>query len=165
MSHVITPAARAAAANVHDAVPALLHALCAPPLTLAHADVRLDNLFFADADVAFVDWQSICLSAPEQDVAYFVTQSLADDVRRTHGAALLRHYYDALIKAGVNDYPFERFIERYALAALYLVCYAVTIAGTLDMGNERGRALAEALLGRCLRSIDELDAWRLLDAL
>lgn len=165
LPELIPQAARAAAGKVHDAVPALLRALCRDPLALVHADMRLDNMFFSGDEVALVDWQSICFSAPEQDVAYFLTQSLTDDMRHTHADALLRHYHAALIARGVRDYPLDRVIERYRMAALYLVCYAVTIAGTLDMGNARGKALAEALLGRCLRSLDELGAWELLERL
>jgi hypothetical protein len=159
---VIPDGARAAAERVHDAVPKVLQRMCTGPLALVHADMRLDNMFFGRDGIALVDWQSVCLSAPEQDVAYFVTQSLADDVRRRHGEQLLREYHDALAAHGVHGYSFETCATRYRWAALYLVCYAVTIAGTLDMGNERGLLLAETLLGRCLRSIDELDAWELL---
>ncbi len=165
LPELIPSAAREAAGKVHGAVPAMLRTLCREPLTLVHADMRLDNLFFGGDEVALVDWQSVCLSAPEQDVAYFLTQSLTDDIRGAHVDALLRHYHAALLDRGVRDYTFDRFIERYRLAALYLVCYAVTIAGTLDMGNARGKSLAEALLGRCLRSIEELDGWELLERL
>jgi Phosphotransferase enzyme family len=163
LSELVPPSARAGAGKVHDAVPALLRALCREPLALVHADMRLDNLFFDGDEVALVDWQSVCFSAPEQDVAYFLTQSLTDDVRRAHADALLRHYHASLIARGVRDYSFDRLIERYRVAALYLVCYAVTIAGTLDMGNARGKSLAAALLGRCLRSIEEVDGWELLE--
>jgi hypothetical protein len=38
----------------------------------------------------------------------------------------------------------------------------VIIAGTLDQANERGRNLAETLLGNSLRSVVELDALKLL---
>jgi len=165
LPELIPESARAAAGRIHDAVPAMLRALCREPLALVHADMRLDNLFFGGDEVALVDWQSICFSAPEQDVAYFLTQSLTDDVRRANADALLRHYHAALVARGVRDYPFERVIERYRLAAVYLVCYAVTIAGTLDMGNARGKSLAAALLGRCLRSIDEVAGWELLERL
>jgi hypothetical protein len=159
----VSGAAAAAAPRLSAAVPGLLRRLCSGALTLAHADVRLDNLFFDGENVAFVDWQSVCLSAPEQDIAYFITQSLTDTVRRSHGHDLLRHYHRALTAHGVPGYAFVDCVERYRLAALYLVCYAVIIAGTLDMGNERGAALGQALLERSLHSLDELDAWRLLD--
>ena len=65
----------------------LLDRLCAPPTCLAHADVRLDNIFFGEDEIALVDWQSVCVSAPEQDLAYFVTQSIPPKVRAEVGLA------------------------------------------------------------------------------
>ncbi len=62
------------------------------------------------------------------------------------------------------SYSFDACHQRYRTAALYLVCYAVVIAGTLDMGNERGTQLARALLGRCFNALSALDAFELLEA-
>ncbi len=145
--------------DVPEAVPRLLAAMCRPPLCVAHADVRLDNVMFGDQDIALVDWQSVCLSAPEQDLAYFVTQSLSDEVRNADD--WVARYHQALHDEGV-DYPLAECRRRYRISALYLLCYAVIIAGTLDTGNERGRTLARTLLGNSLRSLTELDAFDLL---
>ncbi len=142
-----------------EAVPRLLAAMCRPPMCVVHADVRLDNVMFGDGDIALVDWQSVCLSAPEQDLAYFVTQSLSDRVRNAHDWVAL--YHRALLDEGV-DYSLTQCRRRYRISALYLLCYAVIIAGTLDTGNERGRILARTLLGNSLRSLTELDAFALL---
>lgn len=152
------------AANIGDRVPAnvgkLLNRMTEDPVCISHADVRLDNVFFGDGEIALVDWQSVCTSAPEQDLAYFVTQSLSDDVRNARDWVLL--YHEALISNGVNDYPLDQCRERYRVSALYLVCYAAIIAGTLDLGNERGRALGRTLFGNAMRSLDELNAFELL---
>ena len=126
---------------------------------LVHADVRLDNVFFGDGEVVFVDWQAVCSSAPEQDLAYFLTQSVPAEVRSQ--ADLVARYHSALIARGI-DYALDRCRERYRVSALYLLCYAVVIAGTLDMGNERGNALARTLLGGSLNALDEIDAFTLL---
>lgn len=141
------------------AVPRLLAEMCRPPMCVAHADVRLDNVMFGDRGIALVDWQSVCMSAPEQDLAYFVTQSLSDEVRNAED--WVARYHQALLDEGV-DYPLTECRRRYRISALYLLCYAVIIAGTLDMGNERGRVLARTLLGNSLRSLTELDAFGLL---
>ena len=37
--------------------------------------------FFRDSHVALVDFQAICRSAPEHDLAYFLTQSLSQSLR------------------------------------------------------------------------------------
>jgi hypothetical protein len=78
---------------------------------------------------------------------------------------LVGRYHAALSAALAGkgiDYPEQRCRERYRLCALYLLCYAVVIAGTLDMGNERGQALARTLLGNSLAALDEMNAFELL---
>jgi hypothetical protein len=145
---------------VPDAVPRLLAAMCRAPLCVAHADVRLDNVLFDDDSIVLVDWQSVCMSAPEQDLAYFVTQSLPDDVRAAED--WVAFYHRELCRHGV-EYDLAGCRYRYRISALYLLCYAVIIAGTLDMGNARGRLLARTLLGNALRALGEMNAFELLD--
>jgi thiamine kinase-like enzyme len=145
---------------VPAAVPGLLRTMCQEPTCVAHADVRLDNVLFGDDAIALVDWQSVCTSAPEQDLAYFVTQSLPDEVRNADDWVAV--YHRALTSQGI-DYDLDACRKRYRVCALYLLCYAVIIAGTLDLSNERGQALARKLLGNALHSLEELDAFRLLD--
>ncbi|MCR9279717.1 MAG: ecdysteroid 22-kinase family protein [Pseudomonadaceae bacterium] len=146
-----------------DHIPALLSGMCEGPLAVAHADVRLDNIFFGAGDnegeVALVDWQSICRSAPEMDVAYFITQSVPQNLRDQD--ALLRHYHAALSSHGI-DYSLAALQERYKVAALYLLAYAVVIAGTLDLANERGKALGRTLVGNAMTALDEMNAAELL---
>ena len=113
-----------------------------------------------DEEIALVDWQSVCTSAPEQDLAYFVTQSLTDEVRNARDWVAL--YHQTLIDQGIEDYDLNRCRQRYRVCALYLLCYAATIAGTLDLGNERGLQLGRTLFGNCIRSLRELDGFDLL---
>ena len=141
------------------ATPWLLREMSTSPVCLTHADVRLDNVFFAPHEIALVDWQSVCTSAPEQDLAYFLTQSVPLETVLEHD--LKGFYYEELRSRGI-DYPRETFERRYKICALYLLNYAVIIAGTLDLGNERGQALGRTLLGGCLASLDEMAAFDLL---
>jgi hypothetical protein len=152
--------ALSAGEKMPEAVGRLLEAMCRPPVSFSHGDIRLDNIFFDGEQVLFVDWQAICTSAPEQDVAYFITQSVPPDVRAAED--LLAYYHAELTNRGVS-YSLERCRERYRVSALYLLCYAVIIAGTLDLANERGVALARTLLGNSLSALDELNAFSLLD--
>ncbi|MEM7100960.1 MAG: phosphotransferase [Pseudomonadota bacterium] len=153
----------AAARNVGDQVPGkvqwLLDQITQPPVSIAHADVRLDNVFFKEGEIALVDWQSVCTSAPEQDVAYFVTQSLSQEVRQSADWVAL--YHQALLDRGVTNYSLEQCRERYRLCAAYLLCYATIIAGTLDLANERGLLLGRTLFGNAMASLEELDAFSL----
>jgi hypothetical protein len=151
--------ARAAGARVPEAVGRLLDEMCQDPVCLTHADVRLDNVFFGDGEIALVDWQSICTSAPEQDLAYFVTQSVPAAVRAQED--LVAYYHSELVGAGI-DYSLDRCRERFAISALYLACYAVVIAGTLDLGNSRGQALGRTIVENTFGALAEIDAFVLL---
>ena len=150
----------ALAENMPAKVGDLLNKMTDGPICIIHADVRLDNIFFGDNEIALVDWQAVCTSAPEQDLAYFVTQSLSDDVRNAVDWVAL--YHQTLVDAGIDDYGLEECRERYRVSALYLLCYAVVIAGTLDLGNERGMQLGRTLFANAMRSLIELDAFKLL---
>ncbi len=147
-------------ARVPDNVNPLLDKIHDGPLVIAHGDVRLDNIFFSEDGIALIDYQAVCKAAPEHDLAYFVTQSLPDEVRRAED--WLAIYHGHLTNGGI-DYPIDISRERYRLCALYFVCYAVIIAGTLDPANERGVKLARTLLGNSLRSLRELNALELLE--
>ena len=155
----ITPQQIALLDTMPDQVNRLLDIIHDGPLVIGHGDVRLDNIFFAKDGNALVDYQAVSKAAPEHDLAYFVTQSLSDDVRCAEDWVAVYHQH--LTSEGL-DYPLDTSRERYRYCALYLVCYAVIIAGTLDQANERGRNLAETLLGNSLRSVVELDALMLL---
>lgn len=153
---LIPEAALPVGERMPELVAPLLERLCAEPTCLCHADVRLDNIFFGKDEIALVDWQSVCVSAPEQDLAYFVTQSLPPKVRAEED--WLARYHASLTSRGI-DYPIERCRERFVVASLYLLCYAVIIAGTLDLGNERGQALGRTLLGNAMSALDEMGAF------
>lgn len=153
--------ARVVGERLPKAVGRLLHEMCQDPVCLVHADVRLDNVFFDDGEIALVDWQSVCTAAPELDLAYFVTQSVPAAVRAQED--LVAYYHDELIRAGI-DYPLANCRERFAICALYLVCYAVIIAGTLDLGNERGQALGRTIIDNTFSALSEIDAFALLSS-
>lgn len=156
---LIPAAAREAARKMPDRVGPLLAEMCVDPVCLSHTDVRLDNIFFGDGEIALIDWQAVCTTAPEQDLAYFITQSVPPAVREQED--LVGRYHSALTGLGI-DYSPERLRHRYRISALYLLCFAVVIAGTLDMGNERGRLLARTLLGNSLSALDAMEAFALL---
>lgn len=158
-AHLLDEEARTRLPTVPDHVDSLLDRIHDGPLVIAHGDLRLDNIFFSDDDIALVDYQAVCKAAPEHDIAYFVTQSLGDDVRNAED--WLAFYHGQLTSEGIN-YDLETSRRRYRLCAMYFVCYAVIIAGTLDPANERGRQLAETLLGNSLKSLRELDAYELI---
>ena len=159
-SDLIPDAARHVGEKMPAAIPKLLDQMCQDPVCVSQGDSRLDNIFFGDDEVVLIDWQAIASSAPEHDVAYFLTQSLQQDVYEAQDWLAL--YHSELTRTGI-DYPIDRCRKRYSVCAMYLLCYAVIIAGTLDLANERGEKMARTLLGNSLRSLDQLKAFELLE--
>jgi hypothetical protein len=158
-SDLIPESARNIGDSMPGAIPRLLEAMCQDPVCVSQGDSRLDNIFFGNNEVVIIDWQAISASAPEHDLAYFLTQSLKEEVYAAKDWVGL--YHAELTRAGIN-YPIEQCRERYRVCALYLLCYAVVIAGTLDLTNDRGRMMAKTLLGNSLRSLDSMGAFELL---
>ena len=156
---LIPAAARGIGDRYPQQIPALLEQMCQAPVCLTHGDVRIDNVFFGDGEIALVDWQSVCLSAPEHDVSYFITQSVPKHIRSQED--LLAYYHQQLTGHGI-DYPLRACRERYEICALYFLCYAVVIAGTLDMGNDRGVQLARNILDGSMSALDEMNSFRLI---
>jgi tRNA A-37 threonylcarbamoyl transferase component Bud32 len=140
----------------------LLAKVCSAPHCLAHGDLRLDNVFFGENEIVLVDFQAICKSAPEHDLAYFVTQSLKPDVRNARDWVAIYH---ELLTSEDIEYTLEQCRARYQQCALYFLCYAAVICSALDLGNERGRMMGETLLGNAIDSIKELKAFDLLETL
>jgi fructosamine-3-kinase len=159
---LISAQARECVPDLADQIGQLISLLTADKQCLVHADVRLDNILFDGDTPVLVDWQSACLCSGEQDLAYFLTQSLPDALRDEHLDQLIQRYHQALCAGGVREHSLSDCRERFRIAALYLLAWAVLIAGTLDMGNERGLALARALLSRSLNSVEALDGFALL---
>jgi hypothetical protein len=95
-------------------------------------------------------------------MAYLLSQNLTIEERRAHEEELLQHYYDKLVSLGVTDYSLEECWKAYKVAALYLFCYAVVIAGTLDPSNERGKAFMEQLVSRSSAMLMDHDLLSLL---
>lgn len=156
---LVPAAARGIGDRYPEQITGLLDQMCRDPVCLNHGDVRIDNVFYGDREIALVDWQAVCLSAPEHDVSYFITQSVPKPVRARED--LLAHYHRELTGHGV-DYPLEACRRRYEICALYFLAYAVVIAGTLDMGNERGVELARNILDGSMSALDEMDSFRLI---
>jgi aminoglycoside/choline kinase family phosphotransferase len=72
---------------------------------LCHGDFRLDNLFFANgaghAPLTVLDWQISFKGNGAYDLAYFISQSLNTDDRRSAEKALIDRYVAVLADNGV----------------------------------------------------------------
>ena len=80
--------------------------------SLIHVDYRLDNLLIQQTGDAYqvtaVDWQSITLGAPLNDVAYFVGAGLEPGVRRPAEEQLIRDYHQGLMDRGVQNFSWQQ---------------------------------------------------------
>ena len=135
-----------------------------PAYTFVHGDYRQDNFIYRSGDRASVvmDWQISGAGHGIFDVAYFICQSLRPDLRRTLERPLLEAYCAQLRAEGVADYDFATAWDDYRLLCLYCLIYPITVCGSLDLANPRGRALAECMLERNLSVIDDLGCADLL---
>jgi len=126
--------------------------------TFVHGDYRQDNMCYQgdSLDAIVMDWQISGKGKGIFDVAYFLCQSVQSKVRAENEQELLKHYVGKLKEYGVGDYGFEQCWEDYKIIILGCLVYPITVCGTLDTANERGRALGEAMLERNLAAIDEL---------
>lgn len=137
-------------------------------VTIAHGDARLDNFFFGSTDGAapltVVDYQLLIHAPGAYDIGYMLSQSVERELRRQHEHTLLREYYDALVEAGVDCYPWERCWEDYRRAVLFWLVGPVVGIGTVDPANERGARVLQAMTQRSLAAINDLKCRDLLPA-
>jgi aminoglycoside/choline kinase family phosphotransferase len=156
---------REAGERLNDQVVRLLDLLSEPPVTVMHGDFRLDNLVFPNGDAAgmgVLDWQITSRGRGAFDLGYFFTTSLSPADRAAHDERLLRLYVDALADGGVRGYGMDECMRDYRLTVMFCMVYTVILIGSLDVGNERGLALFNALLERNTAAIMDLKAYELV---
>ncbi len=134
-----------------------------PPITLAHGDFRLDNMFFDGARVAAIDWQIAFRGTGAFDLAYFLGGCLDPAVRRAEEMRLVRLWYE-LAAGGRAGFTFDDALLAYRRAVLYCHVYTVIATGSLNPSNERGMAVFRAWLHRRSAAIEDLDAGELMPA-
>lgn len=144
-----------------------LGAISAGPRTFAHGDFRLDNMFFAAVggdDFAVVDWQVCGISSGLYDVAYFLSSSVAPEVRREIERAALAEYHGIIRDMGAEDFTSEDCWRSYRQNMLGCFLTPIIAGAQLDFTAGRTRQLAEVFLTRTLTAIDDLDAREFLPA-
>jgi hypothetical protein len=89
----------------------------AEPFCLEHVDYRLDNMLIdrrpATPRVTVVDWQSVKVGVPLNDVAYFLGAGLTPELRRQVEEDIVREYHQALTEAGIDACTWEGCWEAY----------------------------------------------------
>ncbi len=120
------------------------------PLTMVHADYRLDNLIVrregAGSRVTVLDWQTTLMGAGEMDLASFLVTSLGVEDRRRWEDELIEQYSDAVgraveeVRAG-----FRRHLWWW------MALYANNLS-RIDPTDERGEAMFSATVQRTFQA-------------
>ena len=175
---LFSPKMRGLAEAYAPRIAAHIGAVASGPRTLIHGDFRLDNILFPAApgdaeaaaaregqeEVALIDWQVSGLSTPLYDVAYFLGSSVTTAVRRRVEHAALAEYTEIIRNIGVEGFTFDQCWRLYRECTLGRLLAAVLVCGGLDLGDDRGREMAEVGLQRTLAAIEDLDAGEFLPA-
>lgn len=128
------------------------------PETLAHSDLRLDNVMFGEEGCAFIDWQLLRRAPAALDVAYFLSGALHEDCGAEVEREVLGHYHRAL---DVPDYDFATFERDYQRAMLMHLAMLAS-ADEVDFGNDRGGAMMKAWMRRLAQRVRGIDPVPLL---
>jgi hypothetical protein len=124
------------------------------PDTLAHSDFRSDNLLFdAAGNVTVLDFQLAAICNGLTDVAYFISQSVHDDVARDHADTLIDAYLARLEQHGIAC-DRDDALRHYRAGLVFFLTIPMSLVGGGD-GNvhARGAALSETMLRRAAAEI------------
>jgi aminoglycoside phosphotransferase (APT) family kinase protein len=145
-------------------VPAYIESYADMPTTICHGDFRLDNMFFgSEGAFALIDWQMAMRVPGSSDLVYFLVTNLSPEVRQQHQWALIDCYLDTLRAEGVGPELLSRdmVVRGYRQGALLFgVMFVSTM--TMERANARGEAFFDALVGRTVAAIDDLDSGELV---
>lgn len=128
---------------------------------LEHVDYRLDNMLIdmdaAPRRVTVVDWQSVKVGKPLNDVAYFLGAGLLPEVRREVEQDIVRDYHAAMQRAGVAGFGWTRCWEDYRRGAF--AGFGVTvIASMIVQQTKRGDEMFVTMARRHSRHALDLGA-------
>lgn len=144
-----------------EKVPWMLENLMTPT-TMCHGDYRADNLMFDGPDPVAIDFQIVGTGSGIYDVGYFISQSIASDVRAGHDRELVNGYLDRLESHGINVDRDEMW-RQYLITICFCVTYGVTTFQGITEQNERGQQLLKEMLGRALRAVADNNALSVFD--
>ena len=135
------------------------------PITVVHADFRIDNLFFDGDTVIALDWQSIALGEGLYDVAYFLGGSVPTDRRRETERSLVSQYGATMRALGVDAIPDDdELFDHYRRAVLLAMTVGALLMGQLDLTvNQRAVDLANVAVERIYTTGKDLEVGDLVD--
>lgn len=131
------------------------------PFCLEHVDYRLDNMLIdtrgETPKVTVVDWQSVRLGKPLNDVAYFLGAGLLPDARREAEQDIVAAYHRGLLEAGVEAFDWDACWDAYRRGT-YAGFGVTVIASMIVQQTERGDEMFTAMARRHARHAIDLGA-------
>ena len=152
----------AVAARLDGSWPAGLACLDEPPLTLAHGDYFLNNIFFPSGggEPVVADFQLVSHTRGPVDLGYFLGTSLDTQTRRTLEPRLFEAYYTSLIEGGVTGYSFAEMLDDCRRGFLLTLFRYAHLAGFGPPGDPAG---FKKSIRRFCDAVEDHQAWELLD--
>jgi aminoglycoside/choline kinase family phosphotransferase len=149
-----------------DWIPENVEDLLSPPegraVTVLHGDYRLDNLFFdEERNVTALDSEVTVKGPPGYDFAYFLSQSLSVEGRRSQLDHLADVYLSTLEQEGVA-YDRDDFWHDVRRSLVFCLFYPIQCMA-YDFTDPRVAVLVREMATRSTSAILDLDALRLLD--
>ena len=151
-----------------DRLPAALAAMRgnrSAPVTVIHADYRLDNMMFdvkgGAASMATLDWQTVTAGPGLTDVAYFLSAGIAPSERRSHEVELVRLYHGELLRRGVGDYGWDQCWHDYRRFTIHGIVMGVFSALSVERTPRADALFAAMTQGACEQAADHgsFDFW------
>ncbi len=142
------------------------------PLTVVHADYRLDNLLFAPSstsgdddgpvEVTMIDWQTALRGPGAMDLTSFCATSLTIHDRRATEADLIDRYLDGLRSGGVH-LDLERFTVSYDENLLWWMGQFASNLARLEPDDADTQHALDTMIERTFTAALDRDVGRLLD--
>ena len=128
------------------------------PVTVIHADYRLDNMMFdvnnGTAPMATLDWQTVTAGPGLTDIAYFLSAGISPTQRRSHEIELVRFYHEALLRMGVRNYGWDQCWHDYRRYTIHGIVMGVFSALSVERTDRADALFAAMTQGACEQAAD-----------
>ena len=119
------------------------------PLTIAHADYRLENMLFDHTGaVTVIDWQTAMYTGGPTDLSFFLATNLDVELRRRLEDDLIEQYCETLHAGGVDPTTTTHVSDDYRTAHLWWMGMLANNLSSIETPDERSAALFDAMLTR-----------------
>lgn len=157
------PEAMAVAEARAPARDAIRDAVARRPRTIAHGDLRGDNVMFGPGeDVVLIDWQLSLRTLGALDTARLIAGSEVPAERHGHEMEAFAAWYEALRAAGVDDYPWEEALDDLRLGLLAYLDIPICWHRNAVAHGGREAALIDAVIERAFDLALTIEAERVL---